>query len=397
MSGDSLLVKLPGDPSDEADDGDAIVVPLKDAKPVRCLDVRYEELFNQLTARYTTLNRCQSEETKVAEAAVDNMQNSINKEVNKENEHENLRSSRLAMGKIETDVIVPTIKSTEEKRSEDRDGAGDSSKNSDPDLLSVGVAVEGRYGWGSTWYDATVMAVHASSSSKGETLYSLRYADGDVEEGVRRLKIRCKGERQSRVLKTGEEVEAACGAIGDKVVGGVVRRAGERTDEYVVSFDLSEAGEEACEGHAAAKGVVEEVVPRDRIFGRSRQAAKASSAVASVSKPETAGTTATVTSDGVVSTSTARGADTGSLRVTQFVSGHDDKGVMWRGVLSIRDRGSTGVGLAVGDVQRGLGRDGHTVYTQRYRSQDVFIGGALADFDDDECLGGLFSCTLPHD
>ena len=98
-----------------------------------------------------------------------------------------------------------------------------------------------------------------------ETLYDLRYEDGDAEEAVRRLKIRRKGDKQRRLLEVGESVDAVCEACEEGVYGGVVvGEAGK--DMYRVEFDLEAAGVSRKYG----RDRVEEVLPRGRIFAMHR-------------------------------------------------------------------------------------------------------------------------------
>ena len=122
------------------------------------------------------------------------------------------------------------------------------------DFMSVGTDVEGRYGFGSEWFPATIMhvtepkAVSGAGDSVSHALYFLQYKDGDVEEGVRRLKIRLPNQRQRRELVPGEEVDALCESAGDGIVLGGRVTATPQTDSaledlhYRITFDAPAAG-----------------------------------------------------------------------------------------------------------------------------------------------------------
>jgi hypothetical protein len=147
----------------------------------------------------------------------------------------------------------------------------DSAQIQGEDLLSVGTEVEGRYGFGSEWFPATIMHVTESKSvsTGGEllsrALYFLQYKDGDVEEGVRRLKIRLPNQRQRRELRVGEEVDALCEPAGDGIVLGGRVTATSQTDStlgdlhYRISFDAPVDG--------SRTGPVVSVLHRKFIFG----------------------------------------------------------------------------------------------------------------------------------
>ena len=70
--------------------------------------------------------------------------------------------------------------------------AGSSSKADD--TLTVGATVEARFGGGPRYFPGKVEAV-AKDGSK----CSIRYDDGDSEEGVKRLRARYPGQQQPRV------------------------------------------------------------------------------------------------------------------------------------------------------------------------------------------------------
>ena len=131
-----------------------------------------------------------------------------------------------------------------------------------PEVLPVGTRVKARYGWEALWFDAVIKEVRLSEAS--EPLYVLLYDDGDVEEDVKRRKIRLDGEKQKRELSVGQEVDACCQRHEEKVLPGVVMGEGASDGEYLVRFDLSGYEEVLAEGDAS---VVEESVPRNRIFG----------------------------------------------------------------------------------------------------------------------------------
>ena len=135
--------------------------------------------------------------------------------------------------------------------------------------LKVGMAIEARYRDTEDWYSGKVMAVYPAGSRKfvsKETLYDVRYDDGDTEEALRRLKIRVVGDKQRRVLEAGEEVDAVCEACEGRVYGGVVVGEAGR-DVYRVEFDLEAAGVSKEVGRVR----VEEEVPRASIFAMHRR------------------------------------------------------------------------------------------------------------------------------
>jgi hypothetical protein len=64
------------------------------------------------------------------------------------------------------------------------------------------------------------------------------FDDGDSEKACYRRKLRCAGEKQSRLCLVGDEVDAKCSALEDQIVPGVVVSA-KGADTYDVKFKLS--------------------------------------------------------------------------------------------------------------------------------------------------------------
>lgn len=126
--------------------------------------------------------------------------------------------------------------------------------------LPVGAKVQARYGWGSDWFDASVVEVKNVETEEGqnpEQLYCLQYDDGDVEENVRRLKLRLVGQKQSRSLAVGENVDALCDVFKDRYLAGVVSNILE-SDMYEISFDMQILGlldefMDVCKNNASLK------------------------------------------------------------------------------------------------------------------------------------------------
>ena len=97
------------------------------------------------------------------------------------------------------------------------------------DPLSVGESIEARHGGGPKFYPGTVTAVHADDNT-----YDIAYADGDKESHVKRLRIRRAGEKQKRELAVGTVVEARFGG-GQKMFDGVIT-ASHGNDLFSISY-----------------------------------------------------------------------------------------------------------------------------------------------------------------
>jgi len=218
-----------------------------------------------------------------------------------------------------------------------------------------------------------------------EPLYVLQYDDGDVEEDVRRLKIRLEGEKQKRELCAGQVVDACCERYEEKVLPGVVIGAGIKDGEYLVRFDLN--GLEMVNDGDETE--VEESVPRNRIFGPfSAPATEVSDAL--VSK----GSSKNVAKDGTKETHPRTGVEKGSIVEAQLLCPRYVSSVVpstSRCVLAL-----TGEGTRVEEVEGfALGSFYHTcregqrsdVYVYRYQSVDMMLGITPKDVDSEGFLG----------
>jgi hypothetical protein len=239
--------------------------------------------------------------------------------------------------------------------------------------LSVGQKVEARYGWGNEWFDAEVMEVQeASGDDKGEPLYFLQYEDGDVEEGVRRLKIRLEGDKQTRDLTEGEEVDACCMSCEEKVLPGVVMGTSSTAGEYRVLFDLGDMGMKGKGG----KTRFEESIPRGRIFAMHRPVAPKTSKL--TGQPSNAAKS--------VQGSNKTGFEEG-LRVTRSYISSIMPGIC-HSMISINDSRGSSLGFALGRTSRMSGGKGQgEVFVYRYKSESLVLGASVSDLDDDEGLG----------
>ena len=225
--------------------------------------------------------------------------------------------------------------------------------------LKVGTEAEARYMNSGNWYPCKIMAVYPAGTRKllsSETLYDLRYEDGDAEEGVRRLKIRLKGEKQRRVLSKGEEVDAVCEACEEGVYGGVVLgEVGEGV--YRVEFDLEAAGVSKQYGRVR----VEEEVHRQYIFGLHRSV---SGPTALASIQEDWQSVGPVVAHTIHAVSSRAGAGAGAAMCEGFLTG---------------------------TLSREEGEDGRVRMVQRYSADKLFLGGLRKEFNNEDTLG---KCSL---
>jgi len=106
-----------------------------------------------------------------------------------------------------------------------------------PTELHVSDKVEGRYHNTKNWFPGVVKAV--SVGGDGSKLYDVEFDDGDSESGCYRRKLRCAGEKQSRLCSVGDKVDAKCSALDDQVVPGVVVTKLAAADTYEIEFKLS--------------------------------------------------------------------------------------------------------------------------------------------------------------
>jgi len=254
------------------------------------------------------------------------------------------------------------------------------------EVLAVGTRVKARYGWESGWFDAMIKEVRYSTDGRSdqqnkslEPLYVLQYDDGDVEEDVKRLKIRLEGEKQKRELYIGQVVDACCKRYEEKVLPGVVIGAGIKDGEYLVRFDLNGVGVEIDDGDDA---VVEESVPRNRIFGP-------------CSAP------ATDVSDGSVSKGSSMkvaeaktDVEKGSLVEAPRLCHRYVSSVVpstSRCVLALSGEGTRVeevVGFALGSFHHTRREGRHSdVFVYRYRSVDMMLGITSKDVDSEGFLG----------
>eukprot|EP00937_MAST-01D_sp_MAST-1D-sp2_P004224 g4224.t1 len=80
------------------------------------------------------------------------------------------------------------------------------------EALSAGSRVEARYNGGREWFPGEVLRVGRGKTS-GSVYFTIRYDDGEVEEGVRRLRVRRegRGETEAWRLVEGMEVDVQLG------------------------------------------------------------------------------------------------------------------------------------------------------------------------------------------
>jgi hypothetical protein len=149
--------------------------------------------------------------------------------------------------------------------------------------LKLEEVVEGRYMSGFEWFQGKVLSKE-NDGGTGDTIYTLRYDDGDEETGMPRRKIRRKGERQiycsTIPLPTGLHVDAACSTVVASkllddaanclpavIISGPRRSQKNNLDSYEVEFDLIGVGVDISTGvpNISKDGKVREWVPRDRI------------------------------------------------------------------------------------------------------------------------------------
>merc|ERR1711988_669747 len=114
-----------------------------------------------------------------------------------------------------------TVAIEDEARALSRDGDGEQTVSNqvsfittdglDLKTLSVGSAVECRYKQSKAWYAASITA------SAGDGMFSVRYYDGEVEDGVVRRRLRRDGDFESRSLSLGETVDAKCCVRGRSI------------------------------------------------------------------------------------------------------------------------------------------------------------------------------------
>ena len=99
----------------------------------------------------------------------------------------------------------------------------------EPEPLTVGLAVESRYGGGPDFYPGKIDGVNEDGT------YVVVYADGDSEPNVKRLRIKQLGFSEPTELVQGMRCEARHSG-GMKPYDGVVSKAnGDET--YVVDYD----------------------------------------------------------------------------------------------------------------------------------------------------------------
>ena len=110
--------------------------------------------------------------------------------------------------------------------------------------LSVGSAVECRY-------KQARRGTRRVTASAGDGMFSVRYYDGEVEDGVVRRRLRRDGDFESRSLSLGETVDAKCCVSGRSIgstAGGSPKRflvlSGKVVDKVAAVGDKEDNGEE---------------------------------------------------------------------------------------------------------------------------------------------------------
>merc|ERR1711988_1093513 len=141
--------------------------------------------------------------------------------------------------------------------------------------MEVGEVVLCRYKTSRRWYEAVITKA-AKREAAAET-YTVRYTDGEVEEGIIRRRLKREGEIEVRELALGDAVDAKCavcrtsdgveGEIRHLVLPGKIAERIPPTEEgkdvmYVVEFD---AFDENLDGYSAKAGR-RETVNRRHIF-----------------------------------------------------------------------------------------------------------------------------------
>jgi hypothetical protein len=259
-----------------------------------------------------------------------------------------------------------------------RDDSSSTIDGASREVLRVGTRVKARYGWESSWFDATIKEVRNANDGRSdqkqssEPLYALQYDDGDVEEDVKRLKIRLEGEKQKRELSAGQEVDACCQHYEEKVLPGVVTGPGINEGEYLVRFDLNGL-EIVNEGDEA---VFEESIPRNRIFG------PYSAPMGDISDgPVSKGSSKNVVEKGSI-------IEAGRL-CHRYVSSVVPS--ISQCVLALTGEGSRVEevdGLALGSLSHMCSEDRlSNVFIYRYRSVDMMLGTTSKDVDSEGFLG----------
>ena len=74
------------------------------------------------------------------------------------------------------------------------------------EALRAGSRVEARYKGGGEWYAGQIMRVDRGKVS-GSVYFTIKYDDGDVEKGVRRLRVRREGMGEEEVWRLVEGME----------------------------------------------------------------------------------------------------------------------------------------------------------------------------------------------
>jgi hypothetical protein len=112
----------------------------------------------------------------------------------------------------------------------------------------VGATVEARYKGRHGWFPAAIAAVH--NAGDAFATFELRYADGDVEAGVPRRRVRLHGQGEPFHLSHGSACEARFGS-SKQLYPAMVVNAWPDGEHYMVEFD---------------DGDRDSRVPRDHIF-----------------------------------------------------------------------------------------------------------------------------------
>merc|ERR1711998_483004 len=175
-------------------------------------------------------------------------------------------------------------------------GAPESQAPSGARPMEVGEVVLCRYKTSRRWYEAVIMAAKREAAA-AET-YTVRYTDGEVEEGIIRRRLKREGEIEVRELALGDAVDAKCavgrtsdgveGEIRHLVLPGKIAERIPPTEEgkdvmYVVEFD---AFDENLDGYSAKAGR-RETVNRRHIFALYVPLPTAAAATAAARESET--------------------------------------------------------------------------------------------------------------
>jgi hypothetical protein len=106
--------------------------------------------------------------------------------------------------------------------------------NSAVGLLSAGQQVEARFGGLSGFYPGVIEMANSDGS------YALKYADGDSEASVPRIRIRFPGQKQPRVLTPGSDVDVKIPRRGKRYTPGRILAVDQGAETYQVVFEDGE-------------------------------------------------------------------------------------------------------------------------------------------------------------